>query len=76
MVALLRGAKLTWIFCLLFPVGAIVAMIAEKRARVDSNRQIIDALIEREGGYVHNPADRGGPTKYGITLSGAAKLLL
>ena len=30
---------------------------------------IIDGIIEREGGFVDNPADRGGPTKYGITLS-------
>lgn len=28
---------------------------------------IIDDLIVREGGYVDHPADRGGPTKYGIT---------
>ena len=27
----------------------------------------IDELIEREGGYVNHPADRGGPTRYGIT---------
>ncbi len=27
----------------------------------------IDAVIEREGGYVDHPYDRGGPTKYGIT---------
>ena len=27
----------------------------------------IDALIEREGGYVHHPGDRGGPTRFGIT---------
>lgn len=25
------------------------------------------ALIEREGGYVDHPADRGGPTNHGIT---------
>lgn len=30
---------------------------------------IIEAIIEREGGYVDHPADRGGPTKYGITLA-------
>lgn len=24
-------------------------------------------MIAREGGFVHHPADRGGPTKYGIT---------
>jgi lysozyme family protein len=29
--------------------------------------QLIDALIEREGGYVANPADKGGPTRFGIT---------
>ena len=29
--------------------------------------QLIDELIEREGGYVSHPADRGGPTRFGIT---------
>jgi len=28
---------------------------------------LIDALIEREGNYVNHPADRGGPTCFGIT---------
>jgi len=28
---------------------------------------MIDSLIEREGGYANNPADRGGPTCFGIT---------
>jgi len=28
---------------------------------------IIDQIIRREGGFVNHPADRGGPTKYGIT---------
>ena len=28
---------------------------------------LIDAVIDREGGYSNHPADRGGPTKYGIT---------
>ena len=28
---------------------------------------LIDALIEREGGYSNHPSDRGGATKYGIT---------
>lgn len=30
-------------------------------------QQEIDNLIKREGGFVNHPADRGGPTKYGIT---------
>jgi lysozyme family protein len=29
--------------------------------------ELIDELIEREGGYVDHPADRGGPTRFGIT---------
>lgn len=28
---------------------------------------LIDAVIDREGGFVHHPADRGGATRYGIT---------
>jgi lysozyme family protein len=28
---------------------------------------LIDELIAREGDYVHHPADRGGPTRWGIT---------
>lgn len=28
---------------------------------------MIDGLIEREGGYIDNPADKGGPTCFGIT---------
>ena len=29
--------------------------------------KLIDELITREGGYVNHPADRGGPTNWGIT---------
>ncbi|WP_144734754.1 glycoside hydrolase family 108 protein [Acinetobacter oleivorans] len=29
--------------------------------------QYLDELIKREGGYVNNPVDQGGATKYGIT---------
>ena len=28
---------------------------------------LVEALIDREGGYVDNPADKGGPTCFGIT---------
>jgi lysozyme family protein len=33
---------------------------------IDVDR-LIDGLIEREGGYVANPADKGGPTCFGIS---------
>lgn len=32
-----------------------------------NKKQIIDDLIKREGGYVNNPNDKGGPTNWGIT---------
>lgn len=31
--------------------------------------EIIEDILRREGGYVDHPADKGGPTNYGITLS-------
>jgi lysozyme family protein len=33
---------------------------------------MIDDVIRREGGYVDHPADRGGPTKFGITQAALA----
>lgn len=38
-----------------------------------SIQKIIDDLIAREGGYVDNPADRGGATNYGITEATARR---
>ena len=32
---------------------------------------LIDAVIDREGGYVDHPADPGGPTRWGITQATA-----
>ena len=29
--------------------------------------RLVDGLIEREGGYVNHAADKGGPTRFGIT---------
>lgn len=36
---------------------------------------MIDDIIRREGGYVDHPADRGGPTNYGITHKTLARYL-
>lgn len=37
---------------------------------IPSNIQpILADILRREGGYTNNPADRGGPTKYGITAA-------
>jgi lysozyme family protein len=35
--------------------------------------QIIDGILVREGGYVDHPADKGGPTKFGITQATLAE---
>jgi Putative secretion activating protein len=32
-----------------------------------TDEQIIESVLAREGGYVNDPADEGGPTNYGIT---------
>jgi len=36
-------------------------------------KQIIAAIIAKEGGYVNHPADKGGPTQYGITAKSYAE---
>lgn len=33
-----------------------------------SIQEIAQQIVAREGGYVNDPADPGGPTKYGVTL--------
>jgi lysozyme family protein len=33
----------------------------------DLSAKLIDDVIEREGGYANHPADRGGPTNWGVT---------
>jgi lysozyme family protein len=39
----------------------------EPEERCMDVEELIDELIEREGGYANHPADKGGPTRYGIT---------
>ena len=34
---------------------------------METFNEIIEVILEHEGGYVDNPHDRGGETKYGIT---------
>ena len=33
----------------------------------DATDRLTEELIEREGGYVNHPGDKGGPTRFGIT---------
>lgn len=40
---------------------------------MDRINQIIERVIAKEGGYVNNPADRGGETMYGITVAAARR---
>ncbi|MBL8444790.1 MAG: hypothetical protein JNK52_12150 [Zoogloeaceae bacterium] len=35
----------------------------------DAISRILDGILKTEGGYVDHPADRGGETKYGITVA-------
>lgn len=37
-----------------------------------TDADIIAGVIQREGGFVNDPADSGGPTKYGITQGALA----
>lgn len=42
--------------------------------RIDQlKRKLIAEVIDREGGYVNHPADRGGPTNWGITIAVARR---
>jgi len=36
-------------------------------------KEIIAAIIAKEGGYVNHPNDKGGPTQYGITAKSYAE---
>lgn len=34
---------------------------------MSSSEALLEAILRREGGYVDHPADKGGPTNFGIT---------
>lgn len=41
---------------------------------MQSITEIANAIVAREGGYVNDPDDPGGPTKHGVTLSTLQRL--
>ena len=40
-----------------------------------SIEEMINDVLRKEGGFVNNPADRGGPTKFGITQATLSRFL-
>lgn len=40
---------------------------------LDLGFQLIDKVLAHEGGYVNHPADKGGPTKWGVTEATARR---
>jgi lysozyme family protein len=47
--------------------GYLIRLAQEWIETMTNIDELIDDVIEREGGYVNHPADRGGPTNWGIT---------
>jgi lysozyme family protein len=52
-------------------LAVIIANHLGRRITDMAIQQLIDAVIAREGGYVDHPADKGGPTRFGITQATA-----
>ena len=46
-------------------------MCLSDEVKLNSIEHITAAIISREGGYVNDPDDPGGPTKFGVTLATA-----
>ena len=47
--------------------------MSQTKQLLDVKQRIIDDIIEVEGGYVNDPSDSGGETKYGVTKIVARK---
>jgi len=50
----------------IYPIWFISIRLEGMESGMDVDA-LIDELMEREGGYVNHPADKGGPTRFGIT---------
>ena len=50
------------------PPERLPTVPSDPSAQTSVDKMLTD-LIKREGGYVNHPADKGGPTKYGITMA-------
>jgi lysozyme family protein len=51
----------------------IIDFESEDAVMRDNIEELIDDLIAREGGFVDHPADKGGPTRWGITQAVARR---
>ncbi len=54
-------------------IALVVGGMVNVEESTQTDAQIIDAILRREGGFVDHPADRGGATKYGITHARRSK---
>jgi len=48
-------------------------MVSRQENHMPNILELISSLIDKEGGFVDHPADRGGPTNWGITEAIARK---